>query len=538
MGNWFPVSVLVMKNYYLLSSVSSLLCPVQAEQDVDTATSEVDFQPRSSVKVPTLSYPIQAEQNGLNGVAVYQPVSPTRCDSVPSLGASMQTQTQQEHITVLKSEVKRLKNLLSLAMKNLQSERETQQQLRSQHELHEHERTILQEGTEKRDIKIQQLEKSNAWLEQRLIDTEKQLEVLVHEDQFDRIYRFVEAKSNTLVEGDRCIICDNVPDKCMHCDRPVREHRQTRLNHKFKAQGKEDKCNSRKQDGELCGQPEAQHHDLGHSFKVAGLCQSHLYPRGVLEAVCKGNNSWIYDGVDHTSRTPNDCKRRLICALCEPATSKLEESLIERMKSKHDIHTLRDDDKILFSVLAYRSMIFSLYHYQKDCCNHYRTDVKSIIQYGWSYHYHLRRSPTDDIQPVPPVLLHLESSRHEFLHFPAVCVLDFTETNPPPPPKLGNTVVAIYGCIPPYHFVLLRDLDTARELQPYSRQIIRSINNRLSDELETYYDENEGAKKWLKGQRKQSKLGQHWWPVLTIRPPKCCLKIQVHRLLHSPLAIT
>ena len=510
---------------------------MQAEHDVDTASSEVYCQRRSPVKSPliqTLSYPIQAEQNGLNDVAFYQPRSPTRYDSVPFLGASTQTQKQQERITELESEVKRLQNLQSQTQEQLQ-------QLKSQNELYERERQRDQKDIEDRDHKIKKLEKSKAWLEGKLKDKEELLDVLLHEDQFDKIYRFVEAKSNTLVEGDRCIVCDIVPDKCsvlvrqltqpagsIRCNRPGKEHQQTCLKHKFTAQGGEDKCNYKLDAQQLCGQPEAQHHDLGHHFEAIGLCQSHFYPRGVLEAVCDGNKSWIYDGVVQTSRTPNDCKRRLICALCEPVTSKLEESLIERMKSKH---TLCDGDEILFSVLAYRSMIFSLYHYQEDCCNRYRADVKSIIQYGWRCHYHLRYSPTDDIQPVPPVLLHLQSSRHEFpatLHFPAVCELDFTATNSPPPPELGNAVVAIYGCILPYHFVLLRDLNTAHQLQPYSQQIVRSINNRLSEELETYYDKNEDAKKWLKGQRKRPELEQHWYPVLTFGHLKCCLKIQVH----------
>ena len=431
--------------------------------------------------------------------------------------------------------MKQLKKLLVEAKQQLQFERVTQQNLKS---LHEREREIYQNSIIERDIKIERLERSNAWLEEKLEEKEAEIEVLVHEDEFDKIYRFVEAKSNTLVEGDRCIICDSVPgksDKCLRtkpdkqpCDRPAKEHLQTRLRHKFKGHRKEDKCTDKQEAGQLCGRPIVEHQDLGHSFKAVGLCQSHLYPGCVLAIACKGGkNSWIYDGIDHTSRTPNDCKRRLICDLCEPKTSKLEDGLKDRMKSCS--HKIDSDDQVLFSVLAYRSMVFSLYHYRKECCNRYRTDIKSIMQYGWRCHYDLRYTSKCDIKP--PALLHLQSLHDELpatLHLPAVCELDFTATRPPPPPELGNTVVALYGCIPPYHYVLLRDSHTADILQQlFCREIILSINKRLSEEVEAYYEENKKAKDWLEGQRKHPELGQHWWPILTFGHLKCCLKIRV-----------
>jgi len=377
--------------------------------------------------------------------------------------------------------------------------------------------------------------KSNAWLSQKLKEKEALITMLVQEDQFDKIYRFVEAKSNFLVEGNRCIVCDNVSDNCVHmqpegqqCNHPNKEHCQTRLNHKFKAQNKEGKCNHRDQDGQLCGCLLVQHQDLGHSFKCAGLCQSHLYPEGVLLKVCEGNNRWIYDGVDHTSRTPSNCKRQLICALCEPVTSKLEDGLIDRMKS--DLHRQYPSDEILFSILVYRSMVFNLCHFQEQCCNQYRADIKAIIQYGWNCHFQLRYPNPAYGTPTPPVLLYLQSPSDKLpdtLHLPAVCELDLTALQPPPPSELGKAVVAIYGCIPPYHYILLRDPIVPAKLQRYSRQITLSINRRLSEELKAYYQKNEQAKLWLEGQQKCPELGQHWWPILTFGHLKCCLKIQI-----------
>jgi len=499
-----------------------------------------------------VSHPIQADQDMDNRVD-YQPRRPTKCESDTPLFVAEQTSKQQK-IFHLESEVNRLKELQCQVLEKLQ-ELESQldhrehdntilqkalegkenriEQLESQLDLREHDSAIHQKALEGKENRIEQLEKSNTWLRQKLREKEEQIEILVHQNQFDKIYRFVEAKSNFLVKRDRCIVCDNVSDNCVHmkpdgqqCNRPSKEHRQTCLNHKFKAQNKGDKCNYRDRDGQLCGCLSVQHQDLGHSFKCAGLCQSHLYPEGVLLKVCEGNNRWIYDGVDHTSRTPNNCKRQLICALCEPVTSELEETLTNRMKS--DLHGRYSDDEILFSILAYRSMVFSLCHYQEHCCNQYRADIKAIIQYGWRCHYQLRYPPACGTRP--PVLLYLQSPSDEIpdtLHLPAVCELDLTALQPPPPPELGHTVVAIYGCIPPYHYTLLRDPNVPAKLQPYSQRITLSINRRLSEELKAYYLNNDEAKLWLQGQRKHPELGQRWWPILTFGHLKCCLKIQI-----------
>ena len=502
--------------------------PIQAEQDPDI---RVDFpQLRQSTE------------------------RPSRCESDTRLVAVTQTLEQQQKIVIdsLQSEVKGLKELLYQAFQQIQSQHETQQELKSQLDLCERESTILQKGIEEREIRIQQLIKSESWLSRKLKEKEELLEILVNEDQFDKIYRFVEAKSNFLMEGNRCIVCVCVPDDSIcvrktpegqQCNRPGKEHMQTLLGHKFKSKDKADKCNYKDQDGQLCGCPQVEHQDLQHNFKSAGLCESHLYPGGVLEVVCEGNNKLIYDGVHHTSRTPDDCKRRLICDQCEPVTSKLEKGLIDRMKcdrmetgahsdvetvmESSDLHELEDeDDGILFSILAYRSMVFSLCHYQQQCCIRYRADIKAILWYGWRCHYQLRYPDPTCGAPTPPVLLYLQSPGDEIprtLHLPAVCELDLTAIRPPTPPELGSTVVAIYGCIPPYHYLLLRDPYAAAKLKPYTQQIILSINRRLSHEMKTYYEKNDKAKCWLEGRRKQ--LGPDWWPVLTFGHLKCCLKI-------------
>lgn len=495
------------------------------------------------VNNPTLPYPIQPEEEGLSSAVLYKPQSPTRCESVPYFTQS-QTQEPQELIASLKQEVQMLKYLLGQAEQRLQSERVTRSEhLKSQHELQEHELRILNTRIEEQDTRIQHLEQSNAWLEQKLQENENLIEMLVHEDEFDKIYRLFEAKSNIVVKGDRCIVCDSVPptnsDRCIHtkdgrfCDRPAKEHQQTCLDHKFKAKGKkDDKCAFMHGEGQLCGRPLVDHQDLGHSFKALGLCQSHLYPEGVLTVACGGeNNNWIYDGVNHTSRTPSDCKRRLICSLCEPKTSKLEEGLIERLKGglrerRSDVDDPSSSDEVLFSVLAYRSMVFSLYHYQEGCCNRYRADIKSIMQYGWRCHYDLRYTSMCE---KPPALVYVELDSDTLpatLHLPAVCELDFRATRPTPPPELGETVVAIYGCIPPYHYVLLRDHLQLTYVRDYSEQIIRCINARLSEKVEAYYEENKKASDWLKGQRERLKV-DHWWPKLTFGHLKCCLKIRV-----------
>jgi len=335
----------------------------------------------------------------------------------------------------------------------------------------------------------------------RPIQADQQIEVPLTEDKFAEIYKFFEAKSICLLEGRRCIICS-----------------KKRVHMKF-AEGKGDKFDTG-------GSSLVQHQDRGHSFEGAGLCQSHLYPRGVLKNVCKGNNRWIFDGVSCTSCTPNACTRQLICSMCEPVTSKLEDGLIKRMES--DLRRQYIDDDVLFSILAYRSSVFSLHHYQEPCCNQYRADIRAILQYGWSCHYTLTRRENHPTTR-PPVLLYIQSPSDEIpdtLHLPAVCELDLTALQTPPLPEPSYyTVVAIYGCIPPYHYTLLRDPNVAAKLQSYSQQITLCINKKLTEELNDYYVKNDAAKCWLKGQRKR--LGQSWWPILTFGQLKCCLKIRI-----------
>ena len=357
--------------------------------------------------------------------------------------------------------------------------------------------------------KIQKLEKSNTWLEEKLKAKEHEMKALLDEDKFHNIYSFFEGKSSTAADGDRCIICDKAPSKDKECI--------------FKTQ-----------DGQQCRCPASEHVNVEHNFKQLSLCQSHLYPRSVLEVVCsKGNHSWIYDEISHKSCTPESCSRRLICCLCEPATSKLEEHLHERFdKNKHEI---LPKDSVLFSILAYRAMLFNLHHfsYRNKCCGHHRLNVKSILQYGWRCNDRLLSSRTCDI--TPPALLYLQPpvEIHSVglscsLHFPIVCELDFTSAilKPAPPPELASyPVLVIYGCIPPYHYVLLRGFEADNHMQRYIRQIVLSINKRLSKELKKLYEINDKAKAWLQGIRQ--KMGEDWWPVLTFGHLKCCLKIKV-----------
>ena len=547
--------------------------------------------------------PVQSEQNGISNSLLVS--------HVPSVHQQMMA--MKNRITSLKSELDGLRKLLSDTQQQLKTAQQrlkaTEQQLEVTQQQHETaqqrvetereaaRREIQKQYKENRKVieqlseekyqnkqKIQQLEGSVSRLEEKLKDKEQEIELLLDEDKFDHIYSFFEGKSSTVVDGDRCIICDEAPSKvekkCIHghecrskeqpCDHPVEEHKQTCLGHKFKPEGKSkksksEKCIFMKQDGQpcdrpveeheqsrldhrfikpqercsvlvqneqLCDRPKNEHEDLGHSFKALSLCQSHLYPRCVLEVVCEGKNSWIYDG---KSCTPESCKRRLICCLCEPATSELENCLYHRFVTKQ--HRILPKDTILFSILAYRAMLFKLHHfsYRNKCCGRHRANTKAILQYGWRCNDHLRSSRTCDI--TPPALLYFQSpvELSSTLHFPTVCELDFTVTDPTPPPELGDRVLAIYGCIPPYHYVLLRDPEAERHLQQYSRQIVLSINKRLSKELKKLYEINDKAKTWLQGicrlqgmcRLQETEFDEQWWPVLTFGHLKCCLKIRV-----------
>lgn len=198
--------------------------------------------------------------------------------------------------------------------------------------------TILRKKLRSEREYNEDLEFQHERLKQELQKKKEPIERPVHKDQFNPTYRSYEAKSNILKEGDCCIVCGNAPDMCGYpksdgrlCKCRIKEHTQTRLGHRFKAQGEADKCSFKNQDGQLCGCCEMQHQGLGHKFNGAGLCKSHFYPNAVLKEVCKKEtNSLIYDGISNTSCTPDGCNRRLICALCEPVTSKLEEELADQ----------------------------------------------------------------------------------------------------------------------------------------------------------------------------------------------------------------
>ena len=187
-------------------------------------------------------------------------------------------------------------------------------------------------------------------------------------------------------------------------------------------------------------------------------------------------------------------------------------------------------------------MLFNLSHYQEPCCIRYRPDIKAIMRNGWSICYHLRY-PDADPPPRLPVLVYQSPSNDEFkipgtLHLPAVCELDLTALRPPLSSELGNTVVLIYGCIPPYHYILLRDPDAATILEPYLRQIVKAINRRLSKELKAYYQKNDKAKCWLEQQRRHKNLGQRQMPILTFGYQICCLKFRIEYAVRNQIRLT
>ena len=415
-------------------------------------------------------------------------VQPQQDDGSSTQVPSIPFRSDRQQKMVLEEKITSLNESLAKAEQQLKAEREYAQ------------RRV--DATEKENIKllqeIQRLEKLVRTLQQELKDKQRMIVSLLDTDEYDNVYSFFESKSSFVVDRNCCIICDKAPpkEKVLECQR--------------------------------CHRPENEHGNLQHEFIKMYNCKSHLYPKCVLEVVCKSNNSWIYDAIDHKSCTPGSCKRTLICSLCEPVTSKLERGFKERFTTQpHD--QLHPDDTILFSVLAYRSMLFNLHHYRNECCIRHRLNVKSILQYGWKYNHSLRFSET--CVTTPPALLYLQSPEDRLpstLHFPTVCELDFTATNPARPPELGDHVLVIYGCIPPYHYVLLRDPEAERHLQLYCQQIVTSINKRLSEELNTYYENENEARKWLEQKRHHEK-DEHWLPVLTFGhlSMKCCLKIQV-----------